>query len=295
MKKNIHIVLFFLLISGWASAQRSNISKALRYYQSGSLDTAKLFIDSVSVHPETVNLTETWYYRGFVYKEIFNKDEKDNPLSPARDEAISSFFKSLELDPETKLKEGTIKSIKYLTTTLYNHAAVMLNPDDYKIALINFEKYKQLSQKIEPDSTIKEIDIQFNLVLGTVYTQLYEDDREKNKSFFDKSRDVYLYVLELEPNNISANYNLGILYYNDAVNIIKGLDYELDLITLELVQGDCVELFKKSLPYMQRAYELNPKKKDTLVGLSGIYFSLNEFEKSEQVKKELELLNVSDE
>jgi hypothetical protein len=39
---------------------------------------------------------------------------------------------------------------------------------------------------------------------------------------------------------------------------------------------------------MEKAYALDPKRKDTLYGLSGIYYSLNEIEKSNEFKQKLE-------
>ena len=45
---------------------------------------------------------------------------------------------------------------------------------------------------------------------------------------------------------------------------------------------------------MQRAYELDPKRKETVLGLAGIYFSLNEMEKSQQLQEELELLKETE-
>jgi hypothetical protein len=87
---------------------------------------------------------------------------------------------------------------------------------------------------------------------------------------------------------------MGILYYNSAVNIIKSMDNEVDLITLDLIQNETVELFRYALPYMQKAFVLNPKRVETLTGLAGIYFSLNEFEKSEEINKQLENLKKND-
>ena len=39
---------------------------------------------------------------------------------------------------------------------------------------------------------------------------------------------------------------------------------------------------------MEKAYQLNPKRKETLIGLSGIYFSLNEEEKSKEIKQKID-------
>ena len=93
-------------------------------------------------------------------------------------------------------------------------------------------------------------------------------------------------MLILEPNNISANYNMGIIYYNQAVSLIMNkLDYDFDLATLNDIQDEALNWFKKSLPYMEKAYQLNPRRKETLIGLSGIYYSLHDNDKSQQFQK----------
>ena len=81
---------------------------------------------------------------------------------------------------------------------------------------------------------------------------------------------------------------MGILYYNQAVNLINQSDYDLDIVALNDVQDNSINLFKQSLPFMEKAYALDPNKKETLLGLSGIYFSLNEKEKSNEFKQKLE-------
>ncbi|MCB0803891.1 MAG: hypothetical protein KDB74_12400, partial [Flavobacteriales bacterium] len=62
---------------------------------------------------------------------------------------------------------------------------------------------------------------------------------------------------------------------------------------LTIIQDEIIVLFRKSLPYMKKAYDLNPTRKETLIGLQGIYFSLNDMPKSELFKKELEMLEGS--
>ena len=65
------------------------------------------------------------------------------------------------------------------------------------------------------------------------------------------------------------------------------MDFETDLIALSETQDKTIEIFKKSLPFMEKAYQLNPKRKETLQGLEGIYYSLNENEKYDKIKQEL--------
>ena len=64
----------------------------------------------------------------------------------------------------------------------------------------------------------------------------------------------------------------------------------MDILKLNEIQDYCIEIFLKGLPYMKKSYDLNYKRKETLIGLSNIYYGLNDIEKSEQYKKELEEL-----
>lgn len=295
MLKQALVLCSFLLFGLAALAQPEKVRQAVFAYQDGKMEEAIQLIDDAAADPECNADALTWYYRGFIYKDLYNQQQQGNPASPARKEAIRSFKLCLEMGVDETNTATAKKVLNYLGNTLYNDAATNMNPDSYQVAIENYGQYKETVRLIQPNIDLTTRDIQFNLVLGSVYTQIYETDREANKSFFDKTRDAYAAVLAVDSLNLSANYNLGILYYNEAVNIIKNLPYDTDIITLELIQDECVELFRQSLPYMQRAYDLNPKRKETVLGLAGIYFSLNEMEKSQELQKELELLKGENE
>lgn len=288
------LLLFSILTIGLNSvfAQSSNITKAVTELQAGNLDSSKAYIELACANEETNKDPKTWYYRGFIYKKIYSQIETDNKLSPARDESINSFKTFFELDTVSELHESAYKTVKYLSSTIYNDAAGLLNEHKYDYAVSNFDKYKAAMNIIEKDYNVKPLEVQFYLVLGQQYNQLYESNRKENEAYFDKTKDVYLYVIDLDSNNTSANYNLALLYYNDAVDIIKNLDYDLDLITLELIQDDVIQLFKKSQPYMEKALSLDICRKETYIGLSGIYFSLNKMERSKLVQDQLDFLKT---
>ena len=78
------------------------------------------------------------------------------------------------------------------------------------------------------------------------------------------------------------------MFYNQAVQLINQSDYDIDIVALNDIQDNSVKLFRESLPFMEKAYKLDPKRRETLLGLSGIYFSLNEKEKSDLYKQKLQ-------
>lgn len=285
----------WIMILGWLflttvqlHAQQSKVAAAYDFLQKGSYDSAKVTIDAAVLHPDTKNDGQAWYLRGFVYKSIYNQREKADRQSPSRLIALESFKYSLSIDTSLENKQENIKNIKYLATTLYNDAAASLDPVDYKIAIDNFEKFIQYYSLVDDSpANLKQKKIDFNLAIASVYTKMYENDRQKLE-YLNLAKQTYNKILEVDPNNISANYNMGILYYNQAVNLINQSDYDIDIVALSDIQDNSIKLFKESLPFMEKAYSLDPRRKETLLGLSGIYFSLNEFEKSNMFKQKLE-------
>ncbi|MFH1320993.1 MAG: hypothetical protein ABII90_10120 [Bacteroidota bacterium] len=284
------LVMVFSLLAGIVTAQPEKIREALEFLHGGEFDKAKEAIDIASENEQTANEAKTWYYKGFIYKEIYNQLESSNPTATNRPKSVMFFKKAILFDKDGKWTKGSNGSIKFLATTYYNDAVRTLDYDNYKIAIANFNKYKETIVIAEPEINLDEKNIAFYKALASLYTNIYESDKKQHGDFWVKARDAYEKVLEVDPNNLSANYNTGILYYNKAVNIINQTEYDIDLVGLSDIQDTCVVLFKQSLPYMETAYKLQPDNRNTLIGLSGIYFGLNEVEKSEIIKKELESL-----
>jgi len=277
------------LIAFVSNAQQTEVQAAYTFLQQGDLDKSKAAIDAAVLHAETAEDAQAWYVRGFVYKEIYKQKEKTNKQSPMRLEALNSFKKSLSLDKSDENVQENVKNIKYLATTLFNDAKDCLDDVDYKIAIIDFDKFIEYYALVDSSpANIQQRKIEFNLAIASVYTKIFESDKQNKLEFLSLAKSTYAKVLDVEPNNISANYNMGILYYNQAVNLINQSDYDLDIVALSDIQDNSIKLFKESLPFMEKAYSLDPKRRETLLGLSGIYFSLNEFEKSNSFKMKLE-------
>lgn len=100
---------------------------------------------------------------------------------------------------------------------------------------------------------------------GTLYDKL-----EK----YDEAVAVYTKATEIKPDFFDAYYNIGAVYYNKGVKLVeqankvpasKVKEYE------ELVNQATAE-FKKSLPYMEKAAEVNPQSKEAIEAVSNLYF-----------------------
>lgn len=278
MMRKAYILLLGLLISGAALSQNYTL-KAFKAYQDSSYGVAKTYIDSAIADPDESQSSQTWRIRGYIYKAIYKYVDEESRNSKARPEAIDAYVKSIELDEEKKFYDNNAQSVKFLATTYYNDAVVTLKPETYNESLDMYEKYKETLKIINPNYDFTAQDVQFYNALGGVYHKLYNRDKESDNGYFEKAIETYKKTLEFDKDNNSANYNIGILYYNKGVDLILALDAEASLQELVDTQEKCVELFKKALPYMNTAHEQRPKNIEIMNGLKGIWFNLNNKEK----------------
>lgn len=294
MKKIVYIALLVLCTQSLSLFGQDKLTNAVYKLKKGELEKAKELVDAASEDSLFVDRAATWYYKGYIYKDLFKRDEADNKQSPYRDQSVEFYKKGFEMEPEGTYAKSIANGLKYLAQTYYNHSATSFGPETYTEALANYEKYKATIRIVEPDADFISKDINFHLAMASTYGKIASEDSANSKIYLEKAKELYKSILDIDSNNVSANYNLGILYYNEGVEIVTNMNYDLDLFELEMLQEQMVQLFRQSLPFMKKAYDLNPKRRETIEGLQGIYISLNDFQQSQIYKKQLESLNAED-
>ncbi len=120
---------------------------------------------------------------------------------------------------------------------------------------------------------------------GDLYQALgsaYENTKDSTNA-----RKAYEKAIELNPNDFVANYSLGALIYNRAVEKIKAMNDlpASDQKGYDKLKAEGDNLLMKSLPYLEKARTLNGKDMETLNALKELYARLNMMDKLEEVKK----------
>ncbi|MBT3648635.1 MAG: hypothetical protein HN542_10385 [Flavobacteriales bacterium] len=293
MKRHLlTIVVLFMMIPVGLRAQLDPVSLALRAYQNKDLPKARELIEIATGDDNYNNQAKTWYFRGYIYKDIYSANKQTKDGRESRQQAIESFFKAVEYDTKEEFKADCYKALNFLAATLYNEAARALDSANFDVAVDYFEQHKEIQCIVTPGIDWTERTIDFKLYMASKYSHLFDNPRpgDDPDELGQGIIRIYNEVLDLDSDNVQANYNLAIHYYNQGVSIIENMDYELDFEELFAIQATVMELFGSALPNMLKAYKLNPYRKETLVGLSGIYFGLNDIESSEHYQEELKKL-----
>ncbi|MCB0760656.1 MAG: hypothetical protein KDC12_03965 [Flavobacteriales bacterium] len=265
--------------------------KAAGLCQSGDLIGAREVIDKAITTAEQDH-PYCWYVKGYIHKEIYKLIEKQDIYSENRDEAVSAIRKSIELDKESEYANFNNKALEYLSKSYYNDALTLIKSfetSDEAVIFAYYDTFKELMGLADPFFTYATFDKDFNSALAVAYeTQYYKDNNDK--TLINKAIAYYNNVLTIDPLDYTANFNTAIDYYNQGVYKVKRIDYNTDIVELMMIQDECVKLFKQSLPYMLKAYDQTPERRETLIALMAIYRALNDYDRSEFFEETLERL-----
>ncbi|MES2761580.1 MAG: hypothetical protein V4677_05215 [Bacteroidota bacterium] len=285
-------ICFLLMLVCHKSYGQTLLFDAQRLCNEKKFDQAIPIIEKVIVDPETMNDPASWHIRSFAYIQTYKQAGTGNTSKiHLLDTAMSSAIKSMSLDGDKSYLENNKAFIKNGANTYYKIATILLQDslNDVKSEeyYLNYKKYTTI---FDPSFDLKQQDIKYYNTKGSIFEDLYMKNNF-NQKYGDIAKSALLKVLELDNKNISANINLGILYYNQGATLMRMMDYDVDLAQLDVIQENAKKLFKQSLPFMIKVYELDPNAEKALESLQGIYSALLDDEKANEFKQKKEALN----
>jgi len=170
------------------------------------------------------------------------------------------------------LKEG-LKEYPANGTILVEVINIYLNANKVDDAL----KYLDIAIAQDPKNS------SYFFAKGTLFDKLQKTD---------EATESYLKAIEYKEDYFDAYYNLGALYYNkgvkqvDVANAIPSnqpekYEQEKDKADVE---------FKKAIPYMEKAHEINPTDKFTMESLKTLYYRLKMLDKHAEIVEKMKNL-----
>lgn len=278
MKRTLSTALCALGATALSWAQGDLLGQANQAYQGGQLQEARNLADQAIKDPRLAAAPETWVLRGFIYKDLYREGGGDT-AGMLRDEALASLYTAIVSDSAGQYAESSIPAYYFLASTVYNDAVKALNELEPQAAISYHAKYAEALRRLAPDTVLTARNVEFDNALGTVYIKLFSQDRQ-NFSWYDKAVDTYKRVLLADSANYGANYNLATLYYNRGVYNIQRISADNDIPSIQQIQEVSRDFFTLALPYMLKAHRMKPGRVETILGLEGIHYSLQDEEQS---------------
>ena len=127
--------------------------------------------------------------------------------------------------------------------------------------------------KLDPENDL----LLFNR--GTIYDQ---------QGDFTNAEADYKASLVINPDAFGANYNLGALYFNTAIEQNNKANATSNNSTHKKLKSKADALFAKALPFLEKAYAIDSKDKNTLLSLKQLYYMNGDYAKSSDMKKTIE-------
>lgn len=188
----------------------------------------------------------------------------------------------------TYLTEGykQLDKVAEAETMLTAQLAKYPGDKDIMIALINVylaQDKKEAAEKVLTDAiALDPENKELHYAVATVY---------ENLERYDDAEIAYLKVLELDPKYTDALLGLGAVYFNKAADFNSKInDLQPGDPMEEKYRASMKENFEKSLPYLEKADELNPNNKEILTSLKQAYYKLGMVDKMKETKAKIEAL-----
>jgi tetratricopeptide (TPR) repeat protein len=253
-------------------------------YEKGNFEQAMAGFGGSAVYADILGITDSNAYFNAGLCAYKSKDWKNTQ---------EYFEKCIEIkhripDCSAYLSDAYNQQKNYEAGEKFYKEALKNNPGnkDLMIALINVylpqgkkdEAGKVLSDAIALDPENKEL----HYVVGTVY---------EGQENYKKAAESYKKVIEIDPEYTDAYLGLGAVYfniaaeYNNKINELMPGDPKEDEYKLKMKEN-----FEKSLPYLEKADQLNPNNKDILNSLKQVYYKLEMIDKYKETKAKLDAL-----
>jgi tetratricopeptide (TPR) repeat protein len=269
-------------------SQEATLNRAQQLFRAQKYEQAAPAIDSAITHPQTTRDFIAWTTRAYVYYYIYIKTDKSKLNSPLRDTVLISIRKSIALNPDSDYVANNRKILVNLAAHYFNIAKNLLQDSlNYDRSIIAYNRYKELTKLQDAGLNADSKDIDYYLAVGSVYSEIFNKDNTNLKAQ-NVARNALSLVLEKQPDNPGANMNMGLLFFNQAVNIAKSMELEIPIEKIDELQTEIVRLAHLSEQYILRVYKNDPKNRKACAALCYIYRMLYQLPKSDEFKKKAE-------
>ncbi len=116
---------------------------------------------------------------------------------------------------------------------------------------------------------------------------LIKGNLNSNQGNGDEALKDYDRALELDPTMADAVAGKGRVYYNKATKMNEDAAYIQDKVAYKKALAEMTETFKQSLPFFEKAHEMDPENRDYMITLKTLYYRFHMDDKYEAIQEKL--------
>jgi tetratricopeptide (TPR) repeat protein len=170
-------------------------------------------------------------------------------------------------------------------------------PDDKALILEELNIYLKRDQLKEAIANLKiaaEKDPSNHVIvyfIGQTYDKMANPPKDKPQpttaqalEYMKETESAYKKALEIKPDYFDALYNLGAMYFNEAVKINDAAQSIKDNAKYNAEMKKVDAKFEMALPFLEKAHEVDSKDRSTLESLKQLYVRTGQTDKYKKIK-----------
>lgn len=254
------------------------------YYAASTYVSAKDYDKAMELYSELKRLNYSGKGTEYLATSKINSQEVGFASAAERDKAVKIGTHEKPRTEEIPSKRGEI--YKNMALILVDKGQIAeakkavadartANPDDSSLMLTeanlylqtkDFDRYKQIITEVLTKNP-NDAGLVYNL--GVISANA-NDNAEAEK--------YYKRAVEIKPDYTNAYINLAVLKLQNEKVLIEEMNKlgtsDKDMKRYDILKKKREDLFRSTLPYLQKAYELDPENMDVAKTLSGVYSAL---------------------
>jgi len=247
------------------------------FYNKGVLEyQAKDYEAAFKSFETNIKISSSDLYIGVIDSAIYYNTGLVAYNAKMYDKAIPYFQKCVDMkyggtQPHFLIYQSYIEKGDTATAEGVLKQALDLYPDNQEVILQLLDHYYKSNKVPEAFSylvTAKAKDPN-NYSLYWVEGALYMKLEKWDEAIASLTKSV-----ELKPDLFDLHYNIGVCYYNKAVEMFKKANEIMDVAKYNAAVAEANVIFIKAIPFFEKAYNLKPDEVDALRNLKELYFRL---------------------
>jgi tetratricopeptide (TPR) repeat protein len=267
---------------------------AMDFFDQGSKQfEAKEFAASLKSFENQIKIAEGDKYIGGIDTGMYYNAGLAAINSGSHQEAIKFFEKCAEMKylgitPYYQIYESYLGLGDTVKAESVLKSLPTIFPDDKTITLQLIDLYIKSNK---PDEALKYIKVAKEADPNNSTLYFAAGIMYLNASQYDNAIVELTKSIELNPEVYDAQYGLGAAYINKASDMFVKANEIMDVKKYSVAIDEANTVYAKALPYMEKAYEINPEDVYAMRSLQELYYRLKQTDKYNAIKAKLDAID----